>query len=643
MMVARDKVKILLVDDQPAKLMSYEVILDELGETLIKAASAREALELLLKNEVAVVLLDVSMPELDGFQLAAMIREHPRFRDTAMIFISAIHLADVDRVRGYEMGAVDYVPVPVVPEVLRAKVRIFTELYRKKRQLETLNTELETRVKERTRELEASNLRLLESERRRSLALAAGKMGSWTWDVTQKYCTVDEGQYRIFGLEPGPSTIAAEAVGERLRAIVDPEDWQSLSEAFDVLATQGGSHQAEFRVHCPGGETRWCLASATADLGSLGGVAGVARIGGVTLDITERKRAEETQVLLAREVDHRARNALAVVQSILRMTRATSLEGYTTAVEGRIRALARAHGLLSQSRWQGADLARLVSEEVAPYRATPRRAVSFSGAPISLEPATAQTLALVLHELATNAAKYGALSTDGGRLAISWKKEGRFITLTWSETGLSNISAPSVIGFGSKVMTVSVKEQLRGSLTLDWRSEGLLCVVKIPDHAGAGEIPDLQTGTLRRSGNGQPARILVVEDEALVALMMQDLLSEAGHEVVGPFGTATDALIALQSDQIDGAVLDINLPGGSVYPVAEALVAARLPFAFVTGYDQASIDERFREVPILQKPIERQHLLNLFANLRHTAGSGTSGLAPSPPAKSAAQAAGVQH
>src|SRR5256886_5047546 len=123
------------------------------------------------------------MPELDGFQLAAMIREHPRFQRTAIIFISAIHLTDVDFLRGYEMGAVDYVPVPVVPEVLRAKVKVFAELYRKTRQLEKLNIELETRVAERTAELEASTRRLLESEQLRSLALAAGQMGTWNWDA----------------------------------------------------------------------------------------------------------------------------------------------------------------------------------------------------------------------------------------------------------------------------------------------------------------------------------------------------------------------------------------------------------------------------------------------------------------------------
>src|SRR5579862_7111853 len=167
-MMDHETVNILLVDDQPAKLLAYEVILKELGENLIVATSGREALEILLKNEIAIILVDVCMPDLDGFQLAAMIREHPRFQKTAMIFISAIHLTDMDRLRGYEMGAVDYVPVPVIPEVLQAKVKIFVELYRKTRQLERMNVKLEKRVAARTAELEASNARLVESEQGRS-------------------------------------------------------------------------------------------------------------------------------------------------------------------------------------------------------------------------------------------------------------------------------------------------------------------------------------------------------------------------------------------------------------------------------------------------------------------------------------------
>src|SRR6202140_4465596 len=141
-MTIREKVNILMVDDQPAKLLSYEVILNELGENLIKANSGREALEYLLKEDFAVLLMDVSMPEIDGFELADIIRQHPRFQKTAIIFISGVHLTDLDRLKGYQRGAVDYISVPVVPELLRAKVRIFAELHRKTWQLEMLNAEL---------------------------------------------------------------------------------------------------------------------------------------------------------------------------------------------------------------------------------------------------------------------------------------------------------------------------------------------------------------------------------------------------------------------------------------------------------------------------------------------------------------------
>jgi signal transduction histidine kinase len=152
-------VNILMVDDQPAKLLSYEVMLEELGENLLKATSGREALEMLLKTDVAVVLMDVSMPELDGFQLAEMIREHPRFQKIAIIFISAVHLTDLDRLKGYQRGAVDYISVPVIPDLLRAKVSVFAELHRKARQLELLNQEL--------RRLSHSLMTAQDEERRR--------------------------------------------------------------------------------------------------------------------------------------------------------------------------------------------------------------------------------------------------------------------------------------------------------------------------------------------------------------------------------------------------------------------------------------------------------------------------------------------
>src|SRR3954451_16483190 len=441
-----DKVNILLVDDQPGKLLTYEVILRELGENLIKASSGKEALQQLLKNEIAVILMDVSMPELDGFELASMIREHPRFQKIAMIFVSAIHLAEIDHLRGYEMGAVDYVPVPVVPQVLRAKVRVFTDLYRKSRELERLNAELEQRVAQRTAELEASTTRLLESEHRRSLALSAGNMGSWDWDLTTGTIVWDEGQHAIYGVPPGNFAIPP----EHFKALIYPDDWELLQTGMNTLLERGEPHRAEFRVRRPDAEVRWCASTAAATRDDAGKVV---RISGVTMDITERKEAEERQALLAREVDHRAKNAMAIVQSIVRLTKAKGIEDYAAVIEGRIKALSRAHAILSDSRWQGADLTKLVDDELAPYRSGHADRIRVTGPNVLLDPTTAQTLALALHELATNAAKYGALSHAGGELELKWDIQPGAILVNWREIGGPATMAPQKTGFGTRIIT----------------------------------------------------------------------------------------------------------------------------------------------------------------------------------------------
>jgi PAS domain S-box-containing protein len=613
-MASDDKVNVLLVDDQPAKLLAYEVILGDLGENLIKAANGREALEHLLKTDVAVVLVDVCMPELDGFQLAAMIREHPRFQRTAIIFISAIHLTDVDRLRGYEMGAVDYVPVPVVPEVLRAKVKVFAELYRKTRQLEELNSELERRVTERTGELESSTALLRQSEQRRTLALAAGQMGSWDWDVVNGDCVWDEGQCRIFGVDPKTFTVTPDS----LCPLIHPEDWVRLTEAASHISRNEPAYQTEFRVLRPNGEVRWCIGTAAASIDT---TPRIVRISGVTVDITDRKEAEERQALLAREVDHRARNALAVTQSIVHLTRANSIKDYIAAVNGRIGALSRAHALLSESRWQGADLAKLVDDELAPYRISDAAKTEVAGPPISLQPATAQILALALHELATNAVKYGALSSTSGTVSVSWQLNAGNLILQWIETGGPPTEPPSSRGFGTKLITATCESQLNGKTNFDWRLEGLHCTLSVP-------APDKMSPPERNSFDGRSAheengnalsttlagkRVLLVEDEMLVALMMKDLLTDLGFSVVGPFGGIAEAVEGARDVHLDAAVLDINLRGELVYPVAEFLAARGVPFVFITGYGAESIDRRFAHIPVLQKPIERQSLENIFA------------------------------
>ena len=388
-----DKINILLVDDQPGKLLSYEVILNELDANLIKANSATEALDLLLRHDVAVVLVDVCMPDFDGFQLAQMIREHPRFQQTAIIFISAILLSEMDHVRGYSLGAVDYVPVPVVPEVLRAKVKVFADLYRKTHALERLNQELEGRVATRTAELETSHQRLLDSERRRSLALSAGHMGSWDWDLLNNHCVWDEGQCQIFGVDL--ETFVPELTA--IRAFFTDGDWRRLVKVLAKASEENASYQTEVEITRTDGTKCWCILSAA---GSFDEAGRLVRVSGVTIDITARKDAEEHQLLLAREVDHRARNTLAIVQAIVRLTKGKSTSDYITDVEGRIQSLAATHNLLSATRWVGADIERLVRDELAPYCQESPSKLVVEGRPVTLTPDRAQTCLLYTSDAA---------------------------------------------------------------------------------------------------------------------------------------------------------------------------------------------------------------------------------------------------
>jgi PAS domain S-box-containing protein len=262
-MTANEKINILMVDDQPGKLLSYEVILGELGENLIKATSGKEALEHLLKTDIAVILMDVSMPDLDGFELADMIRQHPRFQRTAIIFISAVYLTDLDRLKGYQRGAVDYISVPVIPELLRAKVSIFAELHRKAHQLETLNRELEERVAERTDELErrAETLQQLNSELARKnqeldaiVRTAPDIIFSRQADGARDY--ISDRFYEYTGAAAGSAS------GFGWLDCVHPEDRDRCMALWMHCVQSGDNYESEYRLRGRDGHYRWFRARA---------------------------------------------------------------------------------------------------------------------------------------------------------------------------------------------------------------------------------------------------------------------------------------------------------------------------------------------------------------------------------------------
>ncbi len=301
-----DKVNILMVDDHPGKLLSYEVMLEELGENLIKANSGRVALEELLKNDVAVVLMDVSMPEMDGFELARMIRQHPRFQKTAIIFISAVHLTDLDRLKGYELGAVDYISVPVIPELLRAKVSVFSELHRKTRQLEILNRQLERRVEERTEELErrAETLEQLNEELARKnqqldaiVKTAPTIIFSTMADGLSDYVSEQFEQY---------TGVSSESSSFALLDYIHSDDLDEARACWNRCLETGELYESEYRLRGRDGSYRWFRARAVPIRDHVGEIV---RWYGTCSDIHDSKVLEhsirENAVELEKMVDKR--------------------------------------------------------------------------------------------------------------------------------------------------------------------------------------------------------------------------------------------------------------------------------------------------------------------------------------------------
>ena len=342
---------------------------------------------------------------------------------------------------------------------------------------------------------------------------------------------------------------------------------------------------------------------------------------GVTVDITERKRAEERQVLLAREVDHRAKNTLAVVLSVLRLTRAPTTEDFITTVEGRVHALAATHNLLSSTRWEGADLRKIVEEEMAPYHADHRQRVITNGPAVVLLPATAQAVALALHELATNAAKYGALSTETGTLSVTWRVDREALVLDWTETGGPPAAEPARLGFGLTIVRSSIEAQFRGGVSYDWRPEGLHCTLSIPSAqiaaaAAAAEAPAPARPTTQRTaqprrhapagGRGRaPGQHAARGDPGRASAPRWPAPTggwPTGWRRPGPSAsTAPSSTSTSRASMAD--------------PLADLLLAHGVPFVFITGYQRDSIDRRYANVPVLQKPIDAAALESVLLTL----------------------------
>jgi PAS domain S-box-containing protein len=312
-----------------------------------------------------------------------------------------------------------------------------------------------------------------EAQERFNLAQEVGGIGAWEWDMLADQGQVSDTYKRMHGLEhiQGPLRF------KDVLTAVHPSDRAGYLARLDAATRRSEPSSNEYRVVLKDGSIRWIGAKGR-PLVDASGVA--TRALGVVIDLTERKEAEERLGLLMQEVDHRANNLMTVIQGAVSLSRAEDPEELRQTIVGRVEALARAHQLLAVSRWRGADLRRLVEEELAPFTLGDGERVSIEGPSLPLGPAAAQGIAMVLHELATNAAKHGALSAREGRVNIRWSTADDRLNFRWVESGGPRAEAPAKRGFGTTVLQRALSGSLRGSTELNWRPEGLACELSLP-------------------------------------------------------------------------------------------------------------------------------------------------------------------
>ena len=329
-------------------------------------------------------------------------------------------------------------------------------------------------------------------------------------------------------------------------------------------------------------------------------------------DITERhqRNAQESQALLIAELNHRVKNILALIRSLVRQSQhgAVSIAAFTSDLEHRIRALSFAHDQMTQSGWTMAPLRRLLEAEAKAWARGAIEGITFDGPPVMLDSRAYQSLALVFHEMMTNAAKYGSLSQPGGHLDVRWSlSEEAALTIEWAESGGPPVKAPARRGFGSVIMEQTVPFELQGEARLDYALEGLKARFMVPaSHVKLGSAHDDEpnitavSGSISLSGK----RLLLVEDSMMIALDAQVALQDAGL-TVDVSGTVADALRAVAVGRFDAVLLDINLSGENSFGVADHCISQDVPFLFATGYGESvKIPERFKGVPVVTKPYD---------------------------------------
>jgi PAS domain S-box-containing protein len=475
------RVNILIVDDEPKNLTVLETVLNNPAYRLIKAESADQALLALLVDQFALLILDIRMPGVTGIELAHMIKKRKKTSQIPIIFLTAFYNEDQHVLEGYGAGAVDYLHKPVNPDILRSKVAVFVELYRMQQeikvsnqalleevterrqaqnQLRELNNTLEQRVMERTLALRTSAALLQAATDNASVGLA-------TLNRDFRYTFANPAYCRIFATPP-------DIADRRLEQLLEPGDVERVAPHLRrALAGERNSSELSHPTNREDGLKHYSVICEPERDGD-GHISGAVMI---VMDITDRKRSEEHIRLLLREVNHRSRNMLSVVSAVARQTKASNQEEFVDRFSDRVQALAATHDLLVRSEWQSIPISQLLRSQLAHFGELFGRRILFDGPPLELSPAGAQCLGMVSHELATNAAKHGALSTTDGSVEITWRieKSGTHecFMISWVERGGPAVVASSSPGYGSTVIKSMAELTLDGEVQLAFAPAGL--------------------------------------------------------------------------------------------------------------------------------------------------------------------------
>lgn len=312
----------------------------------------------------------------------------------------------------------------------------------------------------------------------------------------------------------------------------------------------------------------------------------------------ERKRVAERDQLLMAELDHRVKNTIANIQALVVQTSrsAESLTGFVEGLDGRIHSMGKAHSLLSQSRWEGVSIKRLLDEELEAYINRPT-GIQITGMDVLLTPKSALSLSLAIHELATNAAKYGSLTKVGGRVSVSWQiADDGTIAMSWTESAGPLVPLPKRRGFGSMLIERALAMETGGRATVQYLPTGVVCEIVLPSSSvlqsasrrGACPVSEMQKAAVIAEAP-RAVRILLVEDSFLIVMTLEAMFEDLGWVIVGPATRKAEALALARSEEFDAALLDVNLDGDMSWDVAQVLKERGIPFMFSSGYDVKSI------------------------------------------------------